>query len=152
MFHVNMGTTGPLRIVGDTRMRAYRYGGHARQMGARDCPCPYLCCHGSHYLPLCTWPRDSDMFRAYDVCFCSSVGVNRSCNSSPFLSVMPTPDNKLRAFTKGTGIALRVVVMVEGRLRSSVVEWMYLGSSVQKLQECKLINTVIQVVERKNSN
>ena len=30
----------------------------------------------------------------------SSVGVNWSGNSSPF-NLMPTPDNKLRVFTKG---------------------------------------------------
>ena len=78
----------------------------------------------------------------------SSVGVNWSGNSSPF-NLMPTPDNKLRVFTKGRdsssggGNGGR---MGNG-LRSSVVEWMYLGSSVQKLQERKIINTVNQVVE-----
>ena len=75
----------------------------------------------------------------------SSVGVNQSGNSFPF-SVMPTPDNKLRAFTITSGCSNGG--RIKNGLRSSVTEWIDLGSSVRKLHKRKLINTVNQVVER----
>lgn len=83
----------------------------------------------------------------------TSVSANSVMSSGPatlrHLISCPRRTTSSEFLPRG-GIALRVAVMVEGRengLRSSVVEWMYLGSSVQKLQERKIINTVNQVVE-----